>query len=90
MNLDSQKQILLELKGKYEARLDGLQTRPIAHLTQWRKKNHYNRRLVEIERALVSVKDGSYGRCDSCERPITEERLSAMPFATKCFKCELA
>jgi DnaK suppressor protein len=40
--------------------------------------------LVEIEAALVRIDDGTYGLCVSCGRPIGEERLEAVPYATLC------
>ncbi len=40
--------------------------------------------LVEIEAALERIEDGSYGSCAVCGRPIGEERLDAVPYATLC------
>jgi DnaK suppressor protein len=40
--------------------------------------------LVEIEAALQRIEDGSYGLCSECGRPIGEERLEAVPYATLC------
>jgi DnaK suppressor protein len=40
--------------------------------------------LVEIEAALGRIEDGSYGLCVACGRPIGEERLEALPYATLC------
>lgn len=31
---------------------------------------------------------GSYGVCESCGRPIGEERLAAVPEATRCISCQ--
>lgn len=31
---------------------------------------------------------GSYGMCESCGRPIGEERLAAVPEATRCITCQ--
>ncbi len=41
-------------------------------------------RLVEAERKLD---DGSYGLCDVCGSEISEQRLSAIPFAIHCVRC---
>ena len=38
--------------------------------------------LVEINAALGRIDDGSYGLCSVCGRPIGEERLEAVPYAT--------
>ncbi len=40
--------------------------------------------LVEIDEALARIEDGTYGRCSACGRPIGEERLEAVPYATLC------
>ena len=40
--------------------------------------------LDEIDAALVRIADGSYGLCTACGRPISEERLEAVPYATLC------
>jgi DnaK suppressor protein len=40
--------------------------------------------LEEIEGALRRIDDGSYGMCALCGRPIDEERLEAVPYATLC------
>ena len=40
--------------------------------------------LVEIDAALGRLADGSYGLCSVCGRPIGEERLEAVPYATLC------
>jgi RNA polymerase-binding protein DksA len=40
--------------------------------------------LTEIEGALRRLDDGSYGTCEACGRPIGEDRLEAVPWATLC------
>jgi RNA polymerase-binding protein DksA len=40
--------------------------------------------LTEIEAALARIDDGTYGLCTRCGRPIGEERLEAVPYATLC------
>jgi len=40
--------------------------------------------LEAIEGALERIEDGSYGSCEVCGRPIGEERLEAVPWATLC------
>ena len=42
--------------------------------------------LVEIDAALARIDDGSYGVCAACGRPIGEERLEAVPYATLCIE----
>ena len=44
--------------------------------------------LHAIDEALKRIADGSFGTCARCGRPIAEERLEAMPYATKCIECK--
>ena len=43
--------------------------------------------LDEVDRALAKVAEGSYGKCDSCGKPIGAARLEARPWATHCVDC---
>lgn len=40
--------------------------------------------MVDVERALAKLDEGTYGACDACGRPIGEGRLEALPWATLC------
>ncbi len=40
--------------------------------------------LAAVDVALRRIDDGSYGTCVVCGRPIDEERLQAVPYATLC------
>lgn len=44
--------------------------------------------LRRIEEALRSIRDGTYGRCVGCGQEIAPERLEALPFATRCLRCQ--
>ncbi|MCX7826618.1 MAG: TraR/DksA C4-type zinc finger protein [Verrucomicrobiae bacterium] len=44
--------------------------------------------LYEIEEALKRIELGTYGKCDTCEKPIAKERLAAVPFARMCVRCQ--
>ena len=44
--------------------------------------------LVQIERALARIDDGTYGVCESCGKPIGKARLQAFPRATLCVSCK--
>jgi DnaK suppressor protein len=44
--------------------------------------------LVEVERALQRISDGTYGKCVTCGQPIPEKRLEAIPWAARDIKCE--
>lgn len=43
--------------------------------------------IEEIEAALGRLAAGTYGRCESCDRPIPFERLEAIPEARYCVGC---
>ncbi len=43
--------------------------------------------LEEIEAALERIKEGSYGVCERCGKPIPERRLEALPWARLCLPC---
>ena len=63
----------LPLSGEY-SRLDG----------QFRATE---RRIAEVDEALVNVKAGRYGVCQRCGRQIPPGRLEARPTATLCVVC---
>ena len=45
------------------------------------------RRLADVDAAVTAVEAGTYGRCESCGRPIAPERLLVRPTATRCIGC---
>lgn len=44
--------------------------------------------LAAVEAALDKVAQGTYGVCEKCGRPVGEERLEALPWATHCVDCQ--
>ena len=44
--------------------------------------------LASIDAALARIEDGTYGVCETCGQPISEERLEAIPYATQCIDCK--
>lgn len=44
--------------------------------------------VQEIDAALGRMDAGTYGTCARCGRPIPEERLDAVPYATLCVECK--
>lgn len=47
-----------------------------------------SRELVRIEKAIQSIKDGTYGRCEYCSERIPVARLNALPHTTCCVRCQ--
>jgi DnaK suppressor protein len=46
--------------------------------------------LEDVERTLEKLDDGTYGICDRCGAPISEERLEARPWTSLCMACASA
>jgi len=44
--------------------------------------------LMQAERALARIEEGTYGTCESCGEPIGKARLQAFPRATLCVECK--
>ena len=48
-----------------------------------------NARLLRaIEDALARMRQGNYGVCTSCEKPISKARLEAVPWTHLCRECK--
>lgn len=47
-----------------------------------------SRELAQIENALESMRHGTYGICDGCQKPVPLARLQALPYATTCIECQ--
>ena len=47
-----------------------------------------SRELASIEKALESMREGTYGICDGCDEKIPLARLNALPYATSCIQCQ--
>lgn len=45
-------------------------------------------RLSSLDAQLQAIKDGSFGRCVSCEEKIPLKRLRAIPWSTSCTPCQ--
>ena len=44
--------------------------------------------LRQINEALQRIKEGTYGVCAECEKPISPKRLQAVPWAKYCVPCQ--
>jgi DnaK suppressor protein len=62
-------------------------TEAVSRLTDVGVVDSLNASEERIERALVKLAEGSYGRCDRCEEPIPIARLEAAPESVFCVSC---
>tara|TARA_B100000902_G_scaffold397440_1_gene461245 strand:- start:751 stop:1122 length:372 start_codon:yes stop_codon:yes gene_type:complete len=44
--------------------------------------------LGYLDKALVMIKDGTFGICQQCNKIISKERLEEVPHTKKCFDCK--
>lgn len=44
-------------------------------------------RLYAVDRAIARLEKGTYGLCEHCGKPISPERLEALPSTTLCIDC---
>lgn len=47
-----------------------------------------SRELQVIEHAIALIREGRYGTCERCQKPIPVARLQALPFAATCVDCQ--
>src|SRR3989338_3982229 len=53
-------------------------------------ESEMEKELRDIEKALQKIKDGTYGVCSHCGRPIEIERLKIRPESGSCVSCKTA
>ena len=46
--------------------------------------------LRQVKAALRRIHDGSFGICTDCESALSPKRLAAVPWASRCIKCQEA
>lgn len=44
--------------------------------------------LRQVKVALLRIRDGSFGACIDCDAPISPKRLAAVPWASRCIRCQ--
>lgn len=57
-------------------------------LTTFAIKRFRLRTLRKIDEAIERWRHGKYGKCLECKHPIREPRLSALPEAERCLRCQ--
>lgn len=65
------------------SRMDAMQQQAMAKATQARREREEN----GLNRALARLDAGTFGTCDDCEEPISENRLEFDPSVTLCISC---
>lgn len=72
------------------SRTDELIQRRSAAQTEVRVKIVASARMVlaDVEAALERIAEGRYGSCHLCRRPIARERLTIVPQARYCARCQ--
>ena len=48
----------------------------------------WQHKMLDIDRALASLADGTYGTCDACGGDVGQLRLKMIPEARLCLLCE--
>ena len=46
-------------------------------------------RIRQVQEAIRRIESGMYGLCADCGKPISEERLTALPYARQCIQCKI-
>lgn len=46
------------------------------------------RLIYHIDEALRRIDEGEYGKCFTCDKPISKARLEVVPYARFCIKCK--
>jgi DnaK suppressor protein len=88
-----------DLRRKLRAFRDSVHaemTRPTADLSDDPSQDDLDFALVELQAqtlehitaALARFHAGDYGICHECQEEISEKRLRALPFATRCLACQ--
>ena len=44
--------------------------------------------LYHLNQALKRIEDGTYGYCEECNEPISDDRLEAVPHCRLCISCK--
>ena len=46
------------------------------------------RSLKDVRKALIQIKEGTYGICKYCQKEVGEKRLEARPTSNSCIDCK--
>ncbi|OUC95319.1 TraR/DksA family transcriptional regulator [Streptomyces swartbergensis] len=81
---------LRQLAGPTTSRAEDRLQRQTAAQMEVRIKLAASARMVlaDVEAALTRMKEGSYGICHLCRRPVDRQRLMIVPQARYCARCQ--
>lgn len=101
--MSDQKEKLLSLKAELSTRIEkidaDLANRKTSHKFSeqsvdqqndgvlYNLKSEAEEELEQIDHALLKLERDLYGKCESCHKEISPERLEAVPFAACCKVC---
>ena len=86
--LNSGEQTFIELAGK----VHDLEEESVADMLvdlQLASMDRHIEEIRDIDAALLSIADRSYGTCRDCGDNIDEKRLEAYPTARRCYNCQV-
>lgn len=75
-------------EGHHLADMDDLGGDAHDEETQYKIMEIESAELGQIDMALERITAGTFGICEVCEKPITPDRLRALPFANLCIACK--
>lgn len=70
------------------AAIDAEAAEQFGHEKSSAMQREVERKLIQVRKALASIKIGHYGTCEKCGKMINTDRLMVIPEATICIKCE--
>ncbi|MDH5608322.1 MAG: TraR/DksA family transcriptional regulator [Cyclobacteriaceae bacterium] len=73
--------------GSVKTLEDGADTAEKEHLSQLAARQQ--KFIINLENALVRIKNGTYGVCSDTGKLISKERLRAVPHTTQCIEAKL-
>ncbi|MGK5695433.1 TraR/DksA family transcriptional regulator [Streptomyces sp. URMC 128] len=81
---------LRQLAGPATSRAEDRHRRQAAAQAEVRVKLAASARMVlaDVEAALARMRQGSYGTCHLCRRPVDRQRLMIVPQARYCARCQ--
>lgn len=75
-------------EGHHLADMDDLGGDAHDEETQYKILEIESAELGQIDMALDRITAGTFGMCEVCEKPITADRLRALPFTNLCINCK--